>query len=238
MENKPRGMCIIINNVNFHDHQKPRDGSDIDADKMKSLFTNLYFEVTVNTNLTAQDMLNVLSNAAKAEQQRTADCLIVILMSHGTKNIIAGTDSKFLHLRKDVFAVFNNANCPALKGKPKLFFVQACRGENINYATDNAQRRTAADTAPPESLPEWSDMYCAYATIPEYVALRDVASGSWFLSAVYDVFSQHAATTDLDGLMCKVASQIMQRSTPKKWMQTPNTKTYGWRKKLYFNQGN
>lgn len=39
-------------------------------------------------------------------------------------------------------------------------------------------------------------MYCAYATIPDYVAIVDQEKGLWFLSAVYDVFSQHAATTD------------------------------------------
>ncbi|XP_077535219.1 uncharacterized protein LOC144147059 isoform X2 [Haemaphysalis longicornis] len=238
MENNPRGMCIIINNVNFHDHQKPRDGSDIDADKMKSLFTNLYFEVTVNTNLTAQDMLNVLSNAAKAEQQRTADCLIVILMSHGSNDTIEGTDSKCLRLRNQVYGLFNNANCPALKGKPKLFFVQACRGEKRNFATDNSQPFPTADNAPPGPVPEWSDMYCAYATIPEYVALRDPERGSWFFSAVYDVFSLHAATTDLEGLMKKVTSQVMQHCTPDNTMQTTNTETYGWRKQLYFNPGN
>ncbi|KAH9384866.1 hypothetical protein HPB48_026896 [Haemaphysalis longicornis] len=150
---------------------------------------------------TPQDMLQVLSLAAKAKEQSKADCLVVIVMSHGSKNVILGADGKALHLRNQIYSSFNNANCPALKGKPKLFFIQACRGGTYNYATDNAQHFTAADTAPPDPLPEWSDMYCAYATIPEYVAVRDEERGSWFFSAVYDVFSLHAATTDLEGLM-------------------------------------
>lgn len=237
MENKPRGMCIIINNVECKGLE-PRYGSQIDADKMKFLFTKLHFKVTLKTNLTKQGMRDVLLDAAKDKSQRNADCLIVILMSHGRTGVIAGTDAELLHLHDDVFALFNNANCPALKGKPKLFFVQACRGGKYNYATDNAQHFLAADDAPQGPVPEWSDMYCAYATIPDYVAIRDPMMGSWFFSAIYHVFLQHAATTDLEGLMKKVASQVMQNSVEGVLMQTPNTQTYGWRMYLFFNPGN
>ena len=27
----------------------------------------------------------------------------------------------------NIFAMFNNLNCPNLAGKPKLFFIQSCR---------------------------------------------------------------------------------------------------------------
>ncbi|KAH9376444.1 hypothetical protein HPB48_010613 [Haemaphysalis longicornis] len=80
-------------------------------------------------------------------------------------------------------------------------------------------------------------MYCAYATILDYVAFRDTENGSWFISAIYNVFRQHAATTDLEGLMLKVTDEVMQHTTSKGEMQTTNPNLVGWRKKLYFNPG-
>ncbi|KAL1466975.1 hypothetical protein MTO96_042396, partial [Rhipicephalus appendiculatus] len=70
----------------------------------------------------------LLSWAAQPAQQEGADCLVVILMSHGKKDMIDGIDGEQVHLFDDVFTLFNNEKCPALQGKPKLFFIQACRG--------------------------------------------------------------------------------------------------------------
>lgn len=49
MTSKPRGMCIIINNMDFCSDGKKhtRKGSDVDAQRMKSLFTQLHFSVTL-----------------------------------------------------------------------------------------------------------------------------------------------------------------------------------------------
>lgn len=32
------------------------------------------------------------------------------------------------HQLQEVFRLFDNANCPSLQNKPKMFFIQACRG--------------------------------------------------------------------------------------------------------------
>ncbi|KAH9378285.1 hypothetical protein HPB48_013513 [Haemaphysalis longicornis] len=73
-------------------------------------------------------MKNVLRNVAKQDSQKDAECLVVILMSHGKEGVIYGSDDEVLNLKRHVYEPFNNEKCPALKGKPKLFFVQACCG--------------------------------------------------------------------------------------------------------------
>ena len=37
-------------------------------------------------------------------------------------------DGRSINLER-IYEYFNNKNCPDLKGKPKFFIVQACRGE-------------------------------------------------------------------------------------------------------------
>ena len=54
-------------------------------------------------------------------------------MSHGDTGYISGTDEEKVHL-KDIQAEFEGDKCPKLQGKPKLFFIQACRGSKyINF---------------------------------------------------------------------------------------------------------
>jgi hypothetical protein len=56
MRNKIRGKVFIINNENFLESSdlSNRPGSDIDADNLKRLFTQLQFEVVIAKDQMAQ----------------------------------------------------------------------------------------------------------------------------------------------------------------------------------------
>lgn len=279
MTRNPRGSCIILNNTDFNEHMGRREESKLDVDRMEALFRQLHFKVTVASNLSAIRMKEVLSNAAKVECQKDDDCLVVIVMSHGSQDVIYGIDGEELHLDRDVYPLFDNCNCPALVGKPKLFFVQASRGDMCDHGirdvleTSDALQASSEHSAatslqPPlldrnsgdllqtpdatqaagehEAAFSWrphkpttscSDMYIAYATRPGYVALTNKQTGSWFLSAVGKVFSEHACTMSLDGLMRLVCERVMDLWAHDGFKQTPSIKTIGWRKELYFNPG-
>ena len=58
---------------------------------------------------------------------------VVVLMSHGDTGYIYGTDDEKVKL-KDIQAEFEGNKCPKLQGKPKLFFIQACRGSKYTIA--------------------------------------------------------------------------------------------------------
>ncbi|XP_037503703.1 caspase-2 [Rhipicephalus sanguineus] len=194
-------------------------------------------------------MKKKLLEAAQSKEHEEADCLVVILMSHGNQGAILGTDIKEVHLVRDVYTLFNNEECPALQGKPKLFFIQACRGEK----SDNGTAAIAHDTTDagkigpelpqsspstkPERVVTRSDMCIVYATIYGYEALKNSVIGSWFLSAVYEVFSEHAGTMHLEELMHHVQDKVMSRSSHDGGKQTCSVVLDGWRKHLYFNPG-
>nr|QQL93560.1 caspase9 [Rhipicephalus haemaphysaloides] len=245
MVHSPRGLCIIINNFNFRGSGQQRDGSKHDERNMESLFTALHFRCIVGTNMTASEMKDLLYKGAWSAHDRT-DCLVVILMSHGTKDTIHGVDNVPLHLDDDVYAMFNSANCPNLQGKPKVFFIQACRGEKEDNPTGTTAYESAdamamaaevPQTSTRERMATWSDMYIAYATIPGYKALINRVIGSWFFLAVYKVFTDHAGTMHLEELMHHVQKEVMSLSSSNGTKQTPGVEMRGWRKKLYFNPG-
>lgn len=232
MNRNPRGKCIVINNINFHDPSHERKGSEYDAQGMKSLFTQLHFDVTEQQNLSVNDMVLTFNNAAKVQKAETSDCLVVILMSHGANGVIWGIDGKTLPLWEGAYTWFNDVNCPALKGKPKLFFIQACRAGAPPKAPHLSIIEAANDRISP-----WSDMFFAYATVPYYVAYRHTKLGSPFVSAICRVFSQLAATTHLDDLMKEVEATLSQHFATKGHLQNTNVDQYGWKKWLFFNPG-
>ena len=52
MLSKPRGYCLLINNVDAFKTMEVRQGSDVDASKLKSLFEQLGFTILPRRNLT------------------------------------------------------------------------------------------------------------------------------------------------------------------------------------------
>ena len=56
MRNRIRGKVFIINNETFEKKAKlsVREGSDVDAENLESLFTQLQFEVVIAKNQTRQ----------------------------------------------------------------------------------------------------------------------------------------------------------------------------------------
>jgi len=54
------------------------------------------------------------------------DSAIVVLMSHGEHDVIMGTDDGKVNVHDLLRSL--NQNAPGLRGKPKIFIVQACRG--------------------------------------------------------------------------------------------------------------
>ena len=67
MLSRPRGQCLLINNVDGFKTMEVRQGSDIDASKLKSLFEQMGFTVLVRRNLASQVCFDPHSIKAEAD---------------------------------------------------------------------------------------------------------------------------------------------------------------------------
>lgn len=128
MTSKPRGPCLIINNVDFEADIFPqRKGSDEDARRFDDIFQQLGFQVIMRRNQTADQMKGLFAELAnKCHKQH--DALFVFILSHGSEHGIYGTDGIEVCLESEIISHFDNRNCEAMVGKPKVFVLQACRG--------------------------------------------------------------------------------------------------------------
>lgn len=80
-------------------------------------------------------MQSFLQNSAEQLQKDeiSAECVILIIMSHGVGTKVFGVDCLLVEI-KELTDCFSTANCDSLHGKPRLVFIQACRsGKEINH---------------------------------------------------------------------------------------------------------
>lgn len=222
MTTRPRGICLIISNILFSTPDLDyRHGGEVDLNALKLLFFQLNFKVLVRSNITAPEMMSELDLFSKLPEHSQLDCGVVAISSHGVEGAVYGSDGKLVQLQ-DVFTKLDNAHCPQLQNKPKMFFIQACRGDETDRGVDQQDGREQTGSPGCEQsdagredgrvrLPTQSDMICAYACLKGTVSLRNTKHGSWFIQDLTDVFSKHAKDTHVADLLVKVNARIKKR---------------------------
>ncbi|XP_016419270.1 caspase-2-like isoform X1 [Sinocyclocheilus rhinocerous] len=240
MRSCPRGLALVLSNVRFDSANTDLDvrrGGEVDEETLRRLFMELDFTVSLHKDLTAEAMRRCLEQFAQRQEHAQYDCTVVCLLSHGIEGSVYGTDGQLLELDW-VFEVFDNTRCPLLQNKPKMFFIQACRGEEMDSGVDqlDGQERTQSpgceqrdagregerdDKEREEKdrerlrvkLPQRSDMICGFATLKGFstAAMRNTKKGSWFIQELNSVIRQRANDTHLADILVQVNSRIKSR---------------------------
>ncbi|KAI8482183.1 hypothetical protein Bbelb_400710 [Branchiostoma belcheri] len=169
MTSDPRGVALIISNTDFTDPRRDRPGGAKDLVRLGEICGKLKLQQEIKQNLTAQQIEDVTKDVSKRDHS-SYDCFVLFLLSHGTATGVLGTDGQ--HVSVDSIISSFQA-CTSLVGKPKLFFIQACRGgdrdkglEQTDSATDEASstsqtgteasdRSTEATASPPPPTITW-----------------------------------------------------------------------------------
>ncbi|XP_067407758.1 caspase-3 isoform X2 [Emydura macquarii macquarii] len=156
------GICIIVNNKNFHPAtgMSFRSGTDADAAHIRDTFLTLGYKVKLNNDLTCKQMVDILQNVAKDDHSNRSS-FVCVLLSHGEDGLIYGTDGP-LEL-KMLTGLFRGDRCKSLVGKPKLFFIQACRGTDLDSGIETDSR---AEESTCHKIPVEADFLYAYSTAP------------------------------------------------------------------------
>ena len=160
---RPYGIALIVNVKNFLRKEGvnlcEREGSDKDAKELEELWARLGFTVKCACEkVKAYNIYDVLRETAKEiDKQQNSNCFVCCIMSHGTMGSIYGSDAELLGI-KDIIDLFKEINCKALAGKPKLFFIQACRGGvKLDRTTDAEVPETGEDCVTMPATPSDAD---------------------------------------------------------------------------------
>lgn len=208
MDHKNRGYAVIINNKSFDSvvGLGPRNGTDVDASALANRFAELGFDVEIEDDVTTEEMLQIMKKYAFMDHSDN-DCFACAILSHGEEGIVYGKNGK-IDIKK-LLQPFKGNNCDSLAGKPKIFFIQACRGTEFDDGTELnvADAKGEMEVEPQISthkIPAEADFLVAYSVVPGYYAWRNSVDGSWFIQALSQVLEKYGTQLDLVRIMTRV----------------------------------
>ncbi|XP_061176802.1 uncharacterized protein LOC133185525 isoform X2 [Saccostrea echinata] len=139
---KYQGLALVITNFT-----KPgpgplleRGGAKIDVKYMKKTFKRLGFKVVSYENVYTSDFERILSETSTDPAVKDFDCFVFAISTHGLEleevdkergftvreHAVQMFDGEY-YSTSEILEYFSYGKCKALRGKPKLFFIQACR---------------------------------------------------------------------------------------------------------------
>ena len=226
MDKNPHGICVIINNHKFHHPTDPekahndRGGAEVDQKNLQLTFQYLRYKVEVYENLTHTQMTELMLNMAQRNHAHY-DSFICCILTHGEQNSVHGADSIPVSLF-DLTGVMKM--CTSLINKPKMFFIQACRGdlEDKGHKLEEVQRDSGGPKQPSiaHTIPQEADFFFGYATPLGNAAYRSRRHGSWYISELCKVMTMQGYTSNLGNMMRKVNDNICKAFTKEGYKQT------------------
>ncbi|XP_037789226.1 caspase Dronc-like [Penaeus monodon] len=140
--------------------------------------------------------------------------------------------------KMDVSAVrnmFKDQACPLMKGKPKVFLFNFCRGSTLesfsgqSIGDDSSSTSRSRDKVLPAQDEAPRDMLTLYASTEGFKAFR-TSKGTFFARSLCQVLAAHAHNTDMVSMVHKL-DQLM---TARQHATTPEAQTFAF-KKFFLN---
>ena len=198
------------------------------------MFKWLGFNVNIYDDVTKEDLEEVLKKFKSHPDHADGDCFVFCVLTHGEFGAVYSSDGALIPI-PEIMSHFTALQCPDLANKPKLFFIQACQGEEIQpFASIEADAINPELTLPSlrDSVPNEADFLLGLATVPGYKSFRHRTEGSWYIQSLYnrlkDLVPRHE---DILSILTAVNNDVSQRGGTLKQMPQP---AFTLRKKLIF----
>ncbi|TTR03965.1 Caspase-6 [Bagarius yarrelli] len=217
MKHKCRGLALIFNQENFYWQLRlyPRNGTNADEDNLINRFRELDFEVRAFTDKKREEILHHITDAAKANYA-DADCFVCVFLGHGENGHVYAYDGQIDI--QEMTSLFRGDKCPSLVGKPKIFILQACRGDHTMIRSllwtlwTQGGQSGVVDAGVVQTLPAGADFIMCYSVAEGFYSHRETLKGSWFVQDLCELLQQYASTLEFTELLTLVNRKVSHRS--------------------------
>ncbi|KXJ69202.1 caspase-1-like [Aedes albopictus] len=223
MNGTKRGKVLIFNQVSFEDPSyEERDGTHQDVKRLFNVLPRLGFskeDITVYEDYSYSEINRIAVKLEYDEDLKQADCLMVFILTHGEEGdrLMAQDDSYNLH---KFLENFTPTSLNSMAGKPKLFFIQACRGRKLDRGvllrTTLIQADCGRDMVDSHSEvyihPEFADLLVVMSSHHGHQSFRN-ESGSWFIQEFCNVIEscESLKTTSIYDILTETNNGVSQR---------------------------
>ena len=216
MNDRVRGHLSIIN-LKYFSNQfsnwecETRTGTNVDADQLTRLFLDLGFTVDRHDNPSTENIRDIVRDSAH-QNYSEIPMSVCAVFSHGDSGKIRTKDGE-IELNEIIAPYRQNKT---LAGKPKMFIIQACRGDEYMGMIDDQVDGVGSDEwkAKRQSLlqlPLEADFLFAYSTVDGYLSWKNSEHGSWFVETLVRVFRAHALKMDVMRMLNRVNKIVADR---------------------------
>ncbi|PWA30616.1 hypothetical protein CCH79_00009162 [Gambusia affinis] len=202
-----------------------------------SRLKELNFDVRSYDDYKLVDVLEKIHEAAE-EDHSDADCFLLAFFSHGEDDHVYAYDGKISI--QDITAMFKGDKCQSLVGKPKIFVVQACRGEQHDVPvtpcdavdSDVQINETVVDACAVQTLPAGADFIMCYSVAEGepsalcsenfpfpapvtaalgYYSHRETINGSWYIQDLCELLQTYGGSLEFTELLTLVNRKVSMR---------------------------
>nr|XP_042899844.1 caspase-3 isoform X2 [Parasteatoda tepidariorum] len=215
----PCGLAVIINHENFNWDENSglklerRKDSLLDVDALKDIWKSFGLATETYNDLKEEEILRTFQELSERDFS-IYDILVVCYMSHGNEGVVYSSDCKPIQITSLIDLMANK--CKSLIGKPKLFFIQACQGAQIQCGISNPVFSPQPVTNSsfdeyPNDTPYFVDVLVAVSTIPGFVSFASRNNNSWFIQALVENVEQFGHQKNFTDVMIKVTNDVSHR---------------------------
>ncbi|XP_047499030.1 ankyrin-1-like [Penaeus chinensis] len=229
-----RGRVLIINYREFSEEKLARIGTEKDMENLFKVFRSMGYQVEDHQDLDLEATKKVLNDFRSNEDLAKVDSMFVCMLSHGIDRDTFFTSD----MRKmDVSAVrnmFKDQVCPLMKGKPKVFLFNFCRGNTFESFSGKSigddlpwtsQSTVGRDEVPPAQDEAPRDMLTIYASTEGFKAFR-TNKGTFFARSLCQTLATHAHNTD----MISMVSKLDRLMATRRHATTPEAQSFAFQK--------
>lgn len=191
-----------MNHFRFNkDYQRTRDGSWEDVKSLNKALGKFNVTIKERHDQTKAELCEMARKQSVKKNYKGFDFVIYIIMTHGSSDKHLAAKDAMYNLERDFIQVVQSNR--TWTGVPKVFIIQACRGD---LETD----ATAVSRVPPFAP---NDTLKLFATYEGYVSYRTTA-GTFFIQDLCKKITEFGHQEEIMTIMRRVTQEVSKYVEP------------------------